>query len=272
MKVVLLAGGFGTRISEESQYKPKPMIEIGGMPILWHIMKEYAYYGHNEFIICAGYKQEFIKEWFANYFLHNSDVCFDFRNGKNDMTVFQTNLEPWKVTIVDTGYNTMTGGRIKRIQKYVGNETFMMTYGDGVCDVDINKLLEFHKSHNKIATLTAVKMEQEKGVLDISETNSVRSFREKSIGDSAPINAGYMVLEPSVFDYIESDATNFEKGPLSQLAEEGQLMSYIHTGFWQCMDNIREKNMLDKLLEENRAPWKKWERCVPIIPEQVKRF
>lgn len=272
MKVVLLAGGFGTRISEESQYKPKPMIEIGGMPILWHIMKAYSYYGHNEFIICAGYKQELIKEWFANYFLHNSDVCFDFRYGRNDMTIFQTNLEPWKVTIVDTGYNTMTGGRIKRIQNYVGNETFMMTYGDGVCDVDINKLLEFHNSHNKMATLTAVRMAQEKGVLDISENNSVRSFREKNICDGAPINAGYMVLEPSVFDYIEGDSTNFEQGSLVKLANEGQLMSYIHTGFWQCMDNIREKNILEKLLEEDRAPWKKWERSVPVIPEQVKRF
>jgi glucose-1-phosphate cytidylyltransferase len=272
MKVVLLAGGFGTRISEESQFKPKPMIEIGGMPILWHIMKEYAHYGHNEFIICAGYKQEYIKEWFANYFLHNSDVSFDFRNGKNEMTVHHSNLEPWKVTVVDTGYNTMTGGRIKRVQEYVGNEPFMMTYGDGVCDVDINKLLKFHKSHGKIATLTAVKMAQEKGVLNIGEDNSVRAFREKNIGDGAPINAGYMVLEPAIFDYIEGDSTNFEKGPLTRLADEGQLMSYIHEGFWQCMDNIREKNMLEKLLEENRAPWKKWERNVPIIPEAIKRY
>ena len=272
MKVVLLAGGFGTRISEESAFKPKPMIEIGGMPILWHIMKEYAYYGHNEFIICAGYKQEYIKEWFANYFLHNSDVSFDFRDGKNEMTVLHSHLEPWKVTVVDTGYNTMTGGRIKRVQEYVGNETFFMTYGDGVCDVDINKLLEFHKGHDKIATLTAVKMAQEKGVLNIGEDNSVRAFREKNIGDGAPINAGYMVLEPAIFDYIEGDCTNFEKGPLTRLAAEGQLMSYIHEGFWQCMDNIREKNMLEKLLEENRAPWKKWERNVPVIPEEVKRY
>ena len=168
MKVVLLAGGFGSRISEESQFKPKPMIEIGGMPILWHIMKEYAYYGHTEFIICAGYKQEHIKEWFANYFLYNSDVTFDYRNGKNEMTVHQTNMESWKVTVVDTGYNTMTGGRIKRIQKYVDNEPFLMTYGDGVCDVEIDKLIEFHKSNGKLATLTAVKMVQDKGVLDIS--------------------------------------------------------------------------------------------------------
>lgn len=272
MKVVLLAGGFGTRISEESQFKPKPMIEIGGMPILWHIMKEFSYFGHNEFIICAGYKQEYIKEWFANYFLHNSDVSFDFRDGKNEMTVHQSSLDPWKVTVVDTGYNTMTGGRIKRIQKYVGNEAFFMTYGDGVCDVDINKLLEFHKANGKLATLTAVKMAQDKGVLDISENNSVRAFREKNAADGAPINAGYMVLQPEVFDYIEGDSTNFEKGPLTQLAAEGQLMSYIHEGFWQCMDNIREKNMLDKLLEEDRAPWKRWERTVPVIPNEVKRY
>ncbi|UKK67555.1 glucose-1-phosphate cytidylyltransferase [Prevotella communis] len=262
MKVVLLAGGFGSRISEESVFKPKPMIEIGGMPILWHIMKEYAWYGHNEFIICAGYKQEYIKEWFANYFIHNSDISFDFRDGKNEMTVHHSHLEPWKVTVVDTGYNTMTGGRIKRVQEYVGDEPFMMTYGDGVCDVDINKLLEFHKSHGKLATLTAVKMAQEKGVLSI-ENNSVRAFREKNQLDGAPINAGYMVLEPAVFDYIEGDTTNFEKGPLTQLAMEGQLMSYIHEGFWQCMDNIREKNMLEELLKNDKAPWKKWDRQVP---------
>lgn len=263
MKVVLLAGGFGTRISEESQFKPKPMIEIGGMPILWHIMKEYSYYGHNEFIICAGYKQEYIKEWFSNYFLHNSDVSFDWRNGANEVTIHHSELEPWKVTVVDTGYNTMTGGRIKRIQKYVGNEPFLMTYGDGVCDVEIDKLVEFHKSHGKLATLTAVKMGQDKGVLDISESNSVRSFREKNASDGAPINAGYMVLEPQVFDYIEGDTTSFEKGSLTKIAAEGQLMSYIHHGFWQCMDNIREKTFLENLLMDNKAPWKRWERQVP---------
>lgn len=266
MKVVLLAGGFGSRISEESQFKPKPMIEIGGMPILWHIMKEYAYYGHTEFIICAGYKQEYIKEWFANYFLHNSDVTFDYRNGKNEMIVHHTSMEPWKVTVVDTGYNTMTGGRIKRIQEYIGNEAFLMTYGDGVCDVEINKLIEFHKSHGKIATLTAVKMAQDKGVLDISENNSVRSFREKNASDGAPINAGYMVLEPKVFDLlIGGDACVFEKTALVELAKMGELMSYIHTGFWQCMDNIREKNMLENLLAQDKAPWKRWDRPVPSI-------
>ena len=244
MKVVLLAGGFGSRISEESVFKPKPMIEIGGKPILWHIMKEYAAYGHTEFIICAGYKQEYIKQWFANYFLQTSDVTFDYTRGKNEITIHQNHAEPWKVTVVDTGLNTMTGGRIKRIQKYVGDEPFFMTYGDGVCDVDINKLLEFHKSHGKKATLTAVKLKQDKGILNI--------------GDGAPINAGYMVLEPSVFDLIEGDQTVFEREPLETLVEQGELMSYIHEGFWQCMDNLREKEMLEKLWNNNQAPWKKW--------------
>jgi len=266
MKVVLLAGGFGSRISEESQFKPKPMIEIGGMPIIWHIMKEYSFYGYTDFIICAGYKQEYIKEWFANYFLHNSDVTFDYRNGNNEMTVHQTNMEPWRVTVVDTVYNTMTGGRIKRIQKYVGNEPFLMTYGDGVCDVEIDKLVEFHKSHGKLATLTAVKMAQDKGVLDITQDQAVRAFREKSASDGAPINAGYMVLEPEVFDMLEGgDECVFEKTALVRLAEEGQLMSYVHTGFWQCMDNIREKNMLEKMLAEGVAPWKRWEREIPSL-------
>lgn len=263
MKVVLLAGGFGSRISEESQFKPKPMIEIGGMPILWHIMKSYAYYGHTEFIICAGYRQEYIKEWFANYFLHNSDVTFDFTEGKNEMTVHQSNLEPWKVTVVDTGYNTMTGGRIKRIQKYVGDEPFLMTYGDGVCDVDIAKLVEFHKSHGRKATLTAVKLAQDKGVLDITKDMAVRAFREKNSSDGAPINAGFMVLEPDVFNYIDGDWQPFEREPLERLASEEELMSYVHEGFWQCMDNIREKNLLEKLLANGTAPWKKWEREVP---------
>lgn len=260
MKVVLLAGGFGTRISEESQFKPKPMVEIGEKPILWHIMKEYAYYGHNEFIICAGYRQSYIKEWFADYFLNNSDVTFDYTNGKNEMTVHASHMEPWKVTVVDTGLHTMTGGRIKRIQKYVGEETFLMTYGDGVCDVDIHKLVEFHKSHGKLATLTAVMQDQSKGVLDIGGDNAVKSFREKKLSDGAPINAGYMVLNPEVFDYIEGDETVFERFPLEKLAEEGQLMSYLHRGFWQCMDNVREKELLEKLISAQKAPWMKWEK------------
>lgn len=259
MKVVLLAGGYGTRISEESQYKPKPMIEIGGKPILWHIMKEYSYYGFNEFIICAGYKQHMIKEWFANYFLYNSDVTFDFNSGMNDMIIHNQHCEPWKVTVVDTGLDTMTGGRIKRIQPYVGNETFMLTYGDGVCDVNITELLKFHRSHGKIATLTAVRLEQQKGILDIGGDYAVRSFREKSNKDASPINAGYMVFEPEIFDYIEGDSTILEQAPLTRLASVGQLMSYIHTGFWQCMDTKREKDMLEKMIRSGTAPWKKWE-------------
>ncbi len=258
MKVVLLAGGYGTRISEESQYKPKPMIEIGGMPILWHIMKEYAHYGLHEFIICAGYKQHVIKEWFADYFLHTSDITFDFTQG-NQMIVHNRKAEPWKVTVVDTGLNTMTGGRIKRIAPYVGKETFMMTYGDGVCDVDITKLLDFHRSHGHKATLTAVMLEQQKGVLDIGGDNAVRSFREKRQDDSAPINAGYMVLEPEVFDYIEGDNTVFEREPLERLAREGELMSYMHRGYWQCMDTKREMDMLEKLWTSGNAPWKVWQ-------------
>lgn len=258
MKVVILAGGFGTRISEESQFKPKPMIEIGGKPILWHIMKEYSFYGFNEFVICAGYKQHVIKEWFADYFLHNSDITFDFTGGSNEMTVHKSNLDAWKVTVVDTGLNTMTGGRIKRIHKYIGDNPFMLTYGDGVCDVDIQKLVDFHQKHGKIATLTAVLQEQQKGVLDIDGDNAVKSFREKKQSDGTPINAGYMVLQPEIFKLIEGDSTVFEKVPLEALAEKGELMSYVHRGFWQCMDNTREKLMLEKLLESGKAPWKKW--------------
>ena len=258
MKIVLLAGGKGSRITEESRYKPKPMIEIGGMPILWHIMKEYSYYGFNDFIICAGYKQDYIKDWFNNYFIHNSDVTFDFSEGKPKTVLHKTRTENWKVTVVDTGLETMTGGRIKRIQNYIGNETFMMTYGDGVCDVNIKELLNYHNSHDKIASLTSVRLDQEKGILDIDESNSVRSFREKNINDGALINAGYMVLNPEIFNYIEGDETIFEKDCLERLAKEGQLMSYTHEGFWQCMDNVREKTMLDKLVESKRAPWIKW--------------
>lgn len=259
MKVVILAGGFGTRISEESQFKPKPMLEIGGKPILWHIMKEYSFYGYNEFIICAGYMQHVIKEWFADYFLHNSDITFDFTKGSNDMIVHDQKCEPWKVTVVDTGLHTMTGGRIKRIQKYVGDEPFLMTYGDGVCDVNIKELVEFHRSHGKIATLTAVTLEQEKGVLDIGGDYAVKSFREKNNNDSAPINAGYMVLEPEIFDYIDGDSTVFERAPLEKLVQEGQLMSYLHKGYWQCMDTKREKEKLENHLAKGTAPWKKWE-------------
>lgn len=258
MKVVILAGGFGTRLEEETQYKPKPMVEIGEKPILWHIMKEYSYYGFNEFIICAGYKQHMIKQWFNDYFINCSDVTFDFTGGNNDIIYHEAAIEPWKVTIVDTGYGTMTGGRVKRIQKYIGDETFMLTYGDGVCDVDISKLMEYHDKHSKIATLTAVKLEQQKGVLDISENCSVRSFREKNYSDGALINAGYMVLEPKIFDYIDGDNSVLETDALEKLVAEGELMSYVHRGFWQCMDNIREKNILEDMWRNNVAPWKKW--------------
>ena len=260
MKVVLLAGGFGTRISEESQFKPKPMVEIGGRPILWHIMKEYSYYGFNDFIICAGYKQEYIKQWFANYFLYTSDVAFDYSDGKGTMSVMEPHAEPWHVMVVDTGLHTMTGGRIKRVQKYVGNEPFFMTYGDGVCDVNIKDLLAFHKSHGKIATLTAVQQEQQKGVLNIGPDNAVKSFREKNIVDGAPINAGYMVLEPQIFDYLTGDDCIFEREPMEKLASEHQLMSYKYKGFWQCMDNKREMDILQKLIQSGQAPWIKWDK------------
>lgn len=260
MKVVLLAGGFGTRISVESENKPKPLLEIGGRPILWHIMKEYSYYGHNDFIICAGYKQYMVKEWFADYFLYHSDVTFDYRSGNNEMTIHEQHCEPWRVTVVDTGLRTMTGGRIKRVQRYIGDEPFFMTYGDGVCDVDINKLLAFHKEHGRIATLTAVMQEQQKGVLDIDGSNAVKAFREKNMIDRAPINAGYMVLNPEIFKYIQGDRTVFEREPLEKLAEEGELMSYLHKGFWQCMDNKREMDTLNQLIDNGKAPWIKWER------------
>lgn len=259
MKAVILAGGYGTRISEESQYKPKPMIEVGGMPILWHIMKEYSTYGINDFVICAGYKQYMIKEWFNNYFLYTSDVTFDMTHG-NQLILHEQHSEPWRVTVVDTGDKTMTGGRIKRIQKYIGNETFCMTYGDGVCDVDIAKIIEFHRAHGKLATLTSVLLDQSKGILNIGGDNAVRSFREKSKEDSAPINAGYMVLEPKVFDYLGGDDCIFEQAPLQQLAAEGQLMCYQHRGFWQCMDTMREKIQLENLWKHGKAPWKVWDR------------
>lgn len=257
MKTVILAGGFGTRISEESHLKPKPMIEIGEKPILWHIMKEYSHYGFNEFIICAGYKQHMIKEWFADYFLHTSDVTFDFTQG-NKVIVHNQKTEPWKVTVVDTGLYTMTGGRIKRIQKYVGNEPFFMTYGDGVCDVNIQQLLEYHKSQKKIATLTAVKVEQRFGVLQI-EDGTVKAFREKAKMDGDPINAGYMVLEPQIFDYLSNDSTIFEKEPLERLAQNNELASYMHTGFWQCMDTKKEHEQLEKMWMDGTAPWKSWD-------------
>lgn len=258
MKVVILAGGRGTRISEESQFKPKPMVELGGKPILWHIMKLYSHYGYNDFIICAGYKQHVIKEYFADYFLHTSDVTYDFTSGKNEMTIHHSDVEPWRVTVVDTGLDTMTGGRVKRIQPYIGDEPFLLTYGDGVCDVNIAHLVEFHRLHGKLATLTAIVQKQQKGVLDIDSVGAVRSFREKREGDGAPINAGFMVMSPKVFNYLEGDQTVLEREPLERLAAEGELMSYRHVGFWQCMDNVREKELLEKLWTGGQAPWKVW--------------
>lgn len=257
MKVIILAGGFGTRISEESHLRPKPMIEIGGKPILWHIMKLYSFYGHNDFIICAGYKQHMIKQYFAEYYLHQSDITFDFTN-ENKMIVHNNVAEPWKVTIVDTGLNTMTGGRIKRVEKYVGGETFMLTYGDGVSNVNINELIKYHKQHGKIATLTAVNVGQRFGVLGIRENNEINSFREKNDLDGSMINAGYMVLEPKIFDYIKDDTTVFEKEPLETIAKKGQLMAYKHDGFWQCMDTQRDKFNLEKQWNEGKALWKVW--------------
>lgn len=259
MKVVILAGGFGTRISEESHLKPKPMIEIGGKPILWHIMKEYAHYGFNEFIICAGYKQHVIKEWFADYFLHTSDVTFDYTNGSNEMIIHKQYCEPWKVTVVDTGLNTMTGGRIKRVKKYIGDEPFMLTYGDAVANVNIPELIDFHQSHGKCVTLTSVSIGQQKGVLDIDSNDNITAFREKENEDGAVINGGYMICNPEVFDYLIGDKTVFEQGPMKELAANGELKGFYHNGFWQCMDTKREKDLLEELWAEDRAPWKVWE-------------
>ncbi|MEG1821968.1 MAG: glucose-1-phosphate cytidylyltransferase [Clostridiales bacterium] len=257
MKVVILAGGFGTRISEESHLKPKPMIEIGEQPILWHIMKQYSAYGFNDFVICCGYKQYVIKEYFADYYLHTSDITFDFTK-KNNIVIHKNHAEPWKVTLVDTGLNTMTGGRVKRIQKYIGNEPFMLTYGDGVSDVNIKSLVEFHQSHGKIATMTAVNTGQRFGVLEIDDNSTINSFREKNENDGSMINAGFMVLQPEIFDYIEDDSTIFERAPLEGVAAKGNLMAFKHKGFWQCMDTQRDKEQLEKLWASNKAPWKVW--------------
>lgn len=258
MKVIILAGGLGTRISEESHLKPKPMIEIGGKPMLWHIMKLYSYYGYNDFIICAGYKQHVIKEWFADYFLHNSDVTFNFKNGKDEVVVHNQKCEPWEVTVVDTGFSTNTGGRIRRVREYVGDETFMLTYGDAVSDVNIDALLEYHRSMKKLVTITSVSLEQNKGILDIQD-GIVRSFREKNNIDNAKINGGFMVLEPGVFDYIAGDDEILERDPMERLAEEGRLAAYRHNGFWQCMDTKREMERLEKLWQSGDAPWEVWE-------------
>ena len=256
MKVVILAGGLGTRISEESHLKPKPMIEIGGRPILWHIMKYYAEFGFHDFIICLGYKQYVVKEFFADYFLHMSDVTFDLANNK--MEGHNNYSEPWRVTLVDTGLHTMTGGRVKRIQPYIGEETFMLTYGDAVCTVDLNALVRFHQGHGRIATLTTVNIGQQKGVLDIGADHVIRSFREKSSADGAVINGGFMMMNPEIFGYLEDDTTVFEREPMERLVAEGQLMSFFHGGFWQCMDTQREMQLLEKMWQSGKAPWKIW--------------
>ena len=256
MKVVILAGGFGTRISEESHLKPKPMIEIGEKPILWHIMKHYSQYGYNEFVICLGYKQYVVKEFFADYFLHTSDVTFDLAN--NSMKVHNNYAEPWKVTLIDTGLHTMTGGRVKRIREYVGDEPFMLTYGDGVSDIDIKALEEFHRAHGKIATISAVNVGQRFGVLDMDGTGQINSFREKNDNDGGVINGGFMIMNPEVFDYIEGDTTVLEREPLENLAKNGELMAFHHTGFWKCMDTQRDKMQLEDMWASGKAPWKSW--------------
>lgn len=256
MKVVILAGGFGTRISEESHLRPKPMVEIGGMPILWHIMKYYSSYGHCDFIICAGYKQSVIKEWFADYYINHSDVTFDFSK-REKITVHNTCSEPWRVTVVDTGLDTMTGGRIKKIRAYLENDPFFLTYGDGVSNVDIAQQLAFHRAHGKYATITAVHPDSRFGVLD-AKTDQVQAFREKSEADVDWINGGFMVLDPKVIDYIDDDATVFERTPLERLCANGELMAFRHRGFWQCMDTMRDREKLERLWESNKAPWKRW--------------
>lgn len=259
MKVVILAGGFGTRISEESTFKPKPMIEIGGMPILWHIMKTYSHYDFNEFIICAGYKQNVIKEWFTDYFLYTSDVTFDYTQGSSELIIHNRRTEKWKVTVVDTGLNTQTGGRVKRIKDYIGIEPFMLTYGDAVGNIDINELIRFHKSHGKIGTMSMYNFGQNKGVVEVGANGIIDTFREKSDIDGDLINIGFMVFQPELFDLIEGDDTVFEKGPLSKLVEHKELVGYVHKGYWQCMDTLREKQQLEKLWALGNAPWKIWE-------------
>lgn len=257
MKAVILAGGFGTRLSEATNLIPKPMVEIGGKPILWHIMKTYSLHGINEFVICCGYKAYVIKEWFANYFMHNSDVTVDLAN--NTIEVHECKAEPWKVTLVDTGLYTMTGGRIKRIQKYIGDEPFLLTYGDGVSDIDITASIEEHKKNGKALTVTAYKPNGKFGALEIDEVGSVNAFTEKPAGDGMWVNAGYFICEPEVFSYItEGDSTIFEKAPLENLAKDGKMHSYKHTGFWKPMDTLRDNTELNAMWDSGKAPWKKW--------------
>jgi glucose-1-phosphate cytidylyltransferase len=255
MKAIILAGGLGTRISEESYLRPKPMIEIGGKPIIWHIMKMYSHYGINDFVICLGYKGYVVKEYFSNYFLHMSDVTFCMQ--ENRMEIHQKFVEPWRITLVDTGERTMTGGRLKRVGPYIGNESFCFTYGDGVSDLNIGALLAYHKSSGRLGTVTAIQPPGRYGALDI-QNGSVCHFQEKPSGDGAWINGGFFVLEPAVLDYIEGDDTSWEQKPLQRLAAEGQLSAYEHNGFWQAMDTLRDKNHLEELWSSNAAPWKTW--------------
>jgi glucose-1-phosphate cytidylyltransferase len=256
MKVVILAGGFGTRLSEETEIKPKPLVEIGGMPIIWHIMKIYSTYGFNEFIVCLGYKGYLIKEFFANYFLHKSDVTIDL--AANTVRILDSQVEPWKITLIDTGINTMTGGRIKRIQPHVGNESFMLTYGDGVSDVNIKTLLDFHHTHRKYCTVTAVQPAGKFGALNINKLGIVDSFQEKPEGDGMWINGGFFVCEPRVFDYIEGDQTFWELDPMENLAKQNQMMAYLHKRFWRPMDTLRDKMDLENIWSTGKAPWKIW--------------
>ena len=258
MKVMLLAGGFGTRLSEETGLRPKPMVEIGGKPILWHIMKMYSKYEFNDFVILLGYKGYYIKEYFTNYFLHQSDVTIDIKNNK--VEVLNNSSEPWKITLIDTGTNTMTGGRIKRVQDFVGNEPFMLTYGDGVSDIDIGKLVKFHKSHGKLMTMTSAQPDGRFGALDIASDNKVQEFQEKPKGDGSWINAGFFVCEPGVFNYItQGDSTVFEQKPLKNLAKNGEIYTYKHDGFWMPMDTLRDKNVLSEKWDNDDAPWKTWD-------------
>lgn len=261
MKTVILAGGFGTRLSEETGVRPKPLVEIGDKPVLWHIMKMYSSYGFNDFVICCGYKGYMIKEFFASYYLHYSDVTFDVQNNK--MEIHRTNLEPWKVTLVDTGENSMTGGRIKRIKDYIGDETFFLTYGDGVSDVDFSKLLAFHKSQKTLTTLTAVQPPGRFGAFNLNDSDSkIKSFKEKPKGDgheSAWINGGFFVMEPGIFDYIEGDDTVWEREPMENLAMSNNLSAYKHKGFWQNMDSLRDKMVLEEYWKSGNPAWKNWE-------------
>lgn len=257
MKVLLLAGGYGTRLSEETDIRPKPMVEIGGKPILWHIMKIYSHYGYNEFVVLLGYKGYCIKEYFANYFLHQSDVTLDISTGK--MEVLNNSSEPWKITLLDTGTESMTGGRVKRAQEFVGHEPFMLTYGDGVSNINIEELVKFHKSHGRLMTMSSAQPDGRFGALNIEENNSVSSFQEKPKGDGGWINAGFFICEPKVFDYItDGDSTIFEQAPLQNLAKDGEIFTFKHNGFWKPMDTLRDKQELQKLWDNKKAPWKVW--------------